>query len=132
MKKKNIIANIFLIIMIVLFLNSCEGREEVLRLLSPDNQVEAVLIETNRGATTPLRYLLYLVSPGSSPSKHDLVLEAIHIEGFEIKWRESKFLEIRYKNARIYHFQSIWSSSSNYKYKVELRLIPLKEGSTID
>ncbi len=121
----------------MIFLINCEERKEISRFLSPDNQVEAILIETNSGATTPLRYLLYLVSVGNSPTKGDLVLEAIHIEGFEIKWKGRKFLEIKYTNARIFHFQNIWEPTrsapdrESQKKTVELRLIPLK-GSTID
>jgi hypothetical protein len=112
-------------------------KEEVSRCKSPDKKVEAILIETNGGATTPFRYLLYLVAVGNSPSKDDLVLEAIHIENFEIKWKKSKFLEIKYTNARIFHFQNIWEPPSYapdrdaHKKAVELRLVPLGE-RTID
>lgn len=121
----------------VIFSTNCAVREEISRFLSSDKKVEAILIETNSGATTPLRYLLYLVSVGSSPTEDDLVFEAIHIEGLEIKWKGSNFLEIEYTNARIFHFQNIWEPPRNspdrdgHKNAVELRLIPLR-GKTID
>ena len=121
----------------VIFSTNCAVREEISRFLSPDKKVEAILIETNGGATTPFRYLLYLVSVGNSPSEDDLVLEAIHIENLEIKWKESKFLEIKYTNARIFHFKNIWephryaSDRAGHKNAVELRLKPLGE-RTID
>lgn len=119
-----------LIVFIVSLLSSVIGcdavaRKEVLRLSSPDNIVDAVLIETDGGATTPFGYLLYIVPHGNTPQKSDAQLNAVDFETAKYLWREPKLLEIQYKGGKIYHFSNFWYSKEvqNLEYKVELRLV---------
>lgn len=47
------------------------SRTEVARLASPDGSLEAVLIETNGGATTSFGYLIYVVPAGETRSRQE-------------------------------------------------------------
>jgi hypothetical protein len=40
-------------------------KNEISRVKSPDNRLDAVMIRTNGGATTPYGYFLYIVPSGT-------------------------------------------------------------------
>lgn len=100
---------------------------EIKRITSPDSLVDAVLLETNAGATTSLGYNLYIVPRGKKSQIGYEQFIADHIIDLEINWKEIQFLEIKYKQARIFKFTNFWHSEKvrNWSYVVELRLVPL-------
>ena len=98
--------------------------KEVLRAPSPDNRVDAVLMEVNGGATTSYSYNLYIVPSGDNVDGSDYpVLTADHIKGQKIHWPAPRTLEIQYDQARIFHFENFWDSREvdNFKYEVQIR-----------
>lgn len=106
--------------------------EEVERVTSPDSIVDAVVIQSDAGATTPFVHEVYIVPKGGKPSGTAL-LTGDHLIGFELKWLAPRFLEIRYKQGRIYKFTNFWRSKEiqNFSYIVELRLVPLSDSFSL-
>lgn len=111
----------------------CED-EELLRITSPNNKVDAVMIRTNCGATTAYSYRIYLVYRGERVpkgwliEKSGLVFVADHVEGESIQWIAPKLLEIRYSQARIFKFKNFWYLGNNNNFDVisirEISLTP--------
>ncbi len=103
--------------------------EEIDRLTSPDSTVDAVLVRTNSGATTSFGYKLYIVPVKGKPKEDYELFIADHVKDLRMKWREVKFLEISYKEARIFKFSNFWHSKDvkDFAYVVELRLVPLSD-----
>lgn len=108
--------------------------KEVKRIKSPDSTVEAVLLTGDAGATTATTTFLYLVPAGSrlDPKKeaednlNKDVFVADHLSNLTVAWKNPRLIEIGYEEARIHHFQNIWSHRDvrYYRYVVELRLAP--------
>lgn len=96
---------------------------EVKRVGSVDKKVEAVLIKNDCGATTSDVYSVSIMGIGEKLNDKNIVFKADHIEGLLILWRGEKFLEIKYKQARIFHFTNFWQSKEvdNFSYIVEVR-----------
>ncbi|MBF0137047.1 MAG: hypothetical protein HQL65_12475 [Magnetococcales bacterium] len=97
---------------IALLIRSCDdfvSRDEILRLTSPDQQVDAVMVEINAGATTAYVYKVYLMPTGKKPVEHDKhVFGATHLDDWKIKWLDSNRVVIIYSRADIFHY-------TNYK-----------------
>src|SRR5690349_14705648 len=76
------------------------SRDEVERVPSPDGRVEAVLIETNGGATTSFGYEVHVVAKGRPPSEQVAWLyragrnETAY--GANLKWTDDHELVIEY------------------------------------
>jgi DNA/RNA-binding domain of Phe-tRNA-synthetase-like protein len=96
---------------------------QVERVKSPDGKVEAVLVKKDCGATTSESFNVFIVGSGNKTEEKDLIFKADHVDGFSLTWRDSKFLEIKYKQARIFHFMNFWQSKDvdNFAYVVEVR-----------
>ena len=97
---------------------------------------EPLLVEGGGGATTGSTYDIYIV-PHGTPFKEkselfggaNVVFSANRRGNLEIRWREPKFLEIRFDKAQISGFKNYWRGSSFYV--VEIRLVPLDEKSSL-
>lgn len=96
---------------------------ELLRITSPDNKVDAVLMRINCGATTAYSYKIYITPKGKSAEKSNPIFIADQLEGEIIEWYTSKHLTIRYKHARIFTFTNFWHSRDvdNFNYVVAIR-----------
>jgi hypothetical protein len=107
------------------------SENEVMRILSPDGRLEAVLTQSNAGATTSFKYRIYITIPGTdfrgqeslfvgdklrNKSNHDLPL---------IHWNESHELLISYDSAQVYQFKNFWRSRQvdNGMFVVRVSLI---------
>lgn len=97
----------------------CNSRE-ILRLSSPDNLVDAVLVESDCGATTSLSYKVYLVPAQKSIKGCTPIFISDKVESLEIKWTNIKNLSIKYSRARIFSFRNFWNSKDvkNFRYTV--------------
>jgi hypothetical protein len=106
--------------------------KEVKRIKSPESELEAVLLTGDAGATTANTTFLFLVPAGSrlDPKKeaednlNKSVFTADHLSDLTVVWRNPRLVEIGYKEARIHHFQNVWSHRDIDRYAVELRLAP--------
>lgn len=118
--------------------------EEKDRSTSPDQMVDAVIVEGNGGATTSFVYWVYIVPKGlkfdkdaTSFDRDRAVFSGDHFADFKVVWKEPKLLEIKYKQARISQFRNSWhywnpAKPEEYvKYVVETKLAPLNEGSAL-
>ena len=128
----------FLFLIIIFKMFSCSGNEfniaggskemkEIKRVSSPDKKVEAVLVETNGGATVANGNSIFLVLPGRKVTSIDTqysLFNADHTYKIDLHWLQDKRLLITYDKARIFHFTNFWHSGSldNWNYIVELSL----------
>jgi hypothetical protein len=136
MGRKIVLKNIAIMFFIFLLsgcsaFSLCEDKE-LLRITSPNNKIDAVMIRRNCGATTAYSYRIYLVYRGERVpkgwinEKSGLIFVADHVEGESIQWIESNLLEIKYKRARIFEFKNFWylGNSDNIDV-IEVREISL-------
>ncbi|MEF8731479.1 MAG: hypothetical protein V5B40_06080 [Candidatus Accumulibacter meliphilus] len=78
------------------------NREEVLRVASPVENIDTVLVETNGGATTSFGYEVYLVAKGENiegKPRVAFVYGATRNEnayGVNLKWRTPNLLSVEY------------------------------------
>jgi hypothetical protein len=126
--KRKIVTHFLFFGLIFLFLNcsTFTSTKEVSRVTSPDTIIDAVTLEQNYGATSGFFYQVYLVEHGKEPKSGDLIFKADHVEGLNITWREIKILEIKVKEARIFHFTNFWSvrEVEQFHYIVAIELKP--------
>jgi hypothetical protein len=95
--------------------------KEVSRLKSPDQKVEAIILERDCGATTSMVSKVFIVKTGEVIEK-DPVFEADKIDGLEVHWKDSQQLRVEYLNARIYNYRNFWLSKKldNFEYEVSV------------
>ena len=112
---------------IIFFMVNCSNglvkREVFLRVVSPDETVDAVIYKTNSGATSSFGYQIYIVPHGKEPDFKNMLFRADHIKNLSVEWRSGKILNIVYDEARIFHFTNFWHSKEvqNFSYVVEKR-----------
>ena len=81
------------------------SHDEVSRVSSPAGDLDAVLVETNGGATTSFGYLVYVLPRGAKPSKsHEVAwLYAAgrneHAYGANLRWVSPSEVVIEYQHA---------------------------------
>lgn len=91
------------ILLMAWFLSGLLGepsKDEVARIVSPSGNVEAVLFETNGGATTSFGYEVFVVERGAKPSGSPAVslygaVRNQHAYGANLKWSSPGSLLIR-------------------------------------
>jgi hypothetical protein len=81
------------------------SNDEVARIISPSGNVEAVLFETNAGATTSFGYEVFVVERGTKPSGSPAVslygaVRNPHAYGVNVKWLSPSSLAIEYLSAK--------------------------------
>jgi hypothetical protein len=82
------------------------SRDEVARVRSPDGDVEAVLVETNAGATTSFGYDVLLVPAGGNleEGRHTVTLEGAtrnpRAYGVNLVWTSPDRLRVEYFEAQ--------------------------------
>ncbi|RYE15655.1 MAG: hypothetical protein EOP45_18285 [Sphingobacteriaceae bacterium] len=107
--------------------NESHSLKELKRVRSPDKKVDAVLVETNAGATTSYSNKVFLVMPGKRIVEDDLqyaVFSADHYQNIAIKWEANRQLLISYYKARIFNYTNFWQTGEleNWNYVVEVKL----------
>lgn len=82
------------------------SEDEVARVLSPSGKVEAVLVETNGGATTSFGYRIFLVTKGQKWNKGVEVAFLYgagrndRAYGVNLKWSTAENLRVEYFKAK--------------------------------
>jgi len=82
------------------------SRDEVARSSSPTGRVDAVLVETNGGATTPFGYSVYVVPKGARVPHEGEVAQLIAAVrndsawGVNLRWVDHSHLALEYRDAR--------------------------------
>lgn len=96
------------------------SKDEVARVVSPSGNIDAVLFETNGGATTSFGYEVYVVAHGVQPSGTPAVslygaVRNQHAYGANLHWPSSNSLVVEYlsaKSAKVNaHTQSVGTQS---------------------
>jgi hypothetical protein len=107
--------------------NSADSLKELKRVRSPDKKVDAVLIETNGGATVSFGNKVFLVIPEKKIRQDDFkyaVFTADHYQNVDINWQANQQLLISYNKARIFSYTNFWQTDEikNWNYVVEIKL----------
>ena len=86
----------------------CRGpaAREVVRSVSPDGKIEAVLLERLTDATVSTPFELYMVPRGQTPKDQYLVLRIDRSSAPHIQWLQTNEIAVRCDGARIWHFQN--------------------------
>jgi hypothetical protein len=94
------------LIMYFLFLLAGElSKDEVARAISPTGKVDAVLLETNGGATTSFGYEIYTVEHRAQPSGSPAVslygaIRSQHAYGANLKWTSPDSVAVEFLSAK--------------------------------
>ena len=127
---------LLLLAAVLLVFHTCTstfGHEELARVSSPDETVDAVLVRDNGfGATVGYIYALYL-EPGNDRLLDDegtFVLVADHLDeyGMQLTWQGDHVLQVRYESAGIRDFKKEWTSEGigTGTSRVRVELIRIK------
>lgn len=81
------------------------SKDEVSRVVSPTGKVDAVLFETNGGATTSFGYEVYVVEHGAQPSGSPPVslygaVRNQHAYGANLKWASPDSVAVEFLSAK--------------------------------
>lgn len=81
------------------------SKDEVARVVSPSGNIEAVLLETNGGATTSFGYEVYVVERGAQPAGSPAVslygaIRNQNAYGVNLKWPSPDSLAVEYLSAK--------------------------------
>ncbi len=81
------------------------SKDEVARAVSPTGKVDAVLFETNGGATTSFGYEIYLVEHGAQPAGSPAIslygaVRNEHAYGANLKWASPDSVAVEFLNAK--------------------------------
>ena len=116
-----------LVTLVLALLTGCGlvSRDEVARLPSPDGRVDAVLIETNGGATTSFGYEIHVVEKGRPANAQVAWLYGAgrneNAYGAKLKWTNDQELVIEYLDAREQTLKRASVSVAGRAIKVSLR-----------
>lgn len=122
----------FLLLMIILFLSSCSGKElcktnQIKRISSPDKKVDLIWVQEDCGATTAIADHIYFAKSGvefSELGAQHPVFIADKAFGLDAFWQKDKLVVIRFDDARIFQFKNFWHSRDldSFKYFVKIIL----------
>jgi hypothetical protein len=81
------------------------SKDEVARVVSPTGKVDAVLFETNGGATTSFGYEIYVVERGAQPAGSPAIwlygaVRNEHAYGANLKWASPDSVAVEFLNAK--------------------------------
>jgi len=101
----SLVALPFALIVLFGFLLPGPSKDEVARVASPDGKLEAVLVETNGGATTSFGYGVHVVERAGKPddSAAAFLYGAVRSEsayGANLRWEKSDRVTVEFLNAK--------------------------------
>ena len=110
--------------------------QEIARVTSPDNAVDAVMLVTDCGAPCSSSYTVYVIPKGGKAPNEpaQLVFSADDMADEKLIWVEPRLLEIVYRKALIQRFSNVAKPSGrpgqadSWDYAVEIRLAPTTAG----
>lgn len=96
--------------------------KEVSRIKSPDNKVDAVIMEKDCGVTVATNKSIYLTPAGKTLDGMTPVFVAYKSDVLDVKWATPTSLLIEYSNARILKFTNYWAIKEldNLEYEVKI------------
>jgi len=125
--KRNILSGFLSFLVAGTIVLGCDpvAREEITRITSPDFMIDALLVQTDAGATTSFGYEVYFVPRGKQLTKEHPLFRGNKMEKLKFRWVKPKLFEIQYEQGQIFLFRNFWHSKhvQNFKYRVEIRLV---------
>ena len=88
--------------LLLVSVSACGRYEEIARFPSPDDRVDAVVVEVDAGAGNPFVYRLYLVPRGGAWRKGRERVSYSDPVRFRVAWADARHLELCYDDARFY------------------------------
>lgn len=116
-----------LVLLSALLLSACAGHDEVARVTSPNGAVDAVLVESDAGATTGFWYDIYLVprgKPWSRARSAAWLYDARRSEqayGVNLVWTEADTLEAQFSQAAQTRLHQPVATVAGHRVRVVLR-----------
>lgn len=110
------------------------SKDEVARVPSPDGKVDAVLVESNGGATTSFGYDVYIVRAGARVSGNSAAwlydaLRSDHAYGVNMKWDSPNRLVLEYLQARNVKLSSPHPRIDGRSFEIAIRPGTLDSGA---
>jgi hypothetical protein len=101
---------------------SLGGRDEVVRITSPDGVLDAVVMRVNPAAFSSFLYDLYLVPTGTKKIEgiEDPILHTSEGDAPTIRWEKSQFFTVDAGDSDVTYFGNLWYSTKGNDYYVEL------------
>ena len=82
--------------------SGCGRYEEIARFPSPDDRVDAVVVEVEAGAGNPFVYRLYVVARGAAWRKGRERVSYSDPVRVRVAWADARHVELCYDDARFY------------------------------
>ena len=121
-------AAIFIAVAVSAFLWLIPGpsADEVSRLAAPRGDIEAVLIETNGGATTSFGYEIFVVPRGIKPSGTPVAflygaLRSHKAYGANLRWLSDSNLDVEFESTKSAKVGAPLVSVANRSVRIELK-----------
>jgi hypothetical protein len=102
--------------------------DEVARMTSPSGKLDAVLFESNGGATTSFAYQVYIVRKSERVAKSALAVALVYAAirspcayGVNLRWRGERRLDVEYLSARFENTTSPVRLGGSEPIQIELR-----------
>lgn len=98
---------------------------------SPDGKYQAIVV-SNHNSGVKEGVLVYIVKRGEPLPEYSFHnLNADHVKDLDLGWKQSNLLEIRYKTARILHFDNLRTFITNSPFFDTIEISLLKDGEDI-
>jgi hypothetical protein len=97
--------------------------QEMKRVTSPDQMVDAVLVKQSGNATAPDTLMIYLTAKGKAVDGEPIFV-GDGFNGLDLGWDGVKNLVVVVASGRIFHFTNFWQSAAieNWAYTVGIHL----------
>ncbi len=100
--------------------------DEVARVVSPNGKVDAVLLETNGGATTSFGYEVYVLKHGAQPSDTPAVflygtIRSQSAYGSNLKWESSSVLSVEFLSTKTIYISRSLVSIGDQSIQITVR-----------
>ena len=102
--------------------------DEVARIPNPKTLCDAVLVETNGGATTSFGYLVFVLPRGKKPKRGDAAVASLYgavrsesAYGVNLRWQAEDALTIEYLEARDADLRNAEVNVSGHAVKIMMK-----------
>lgn len=105
-----------------LVVRSCVQEREVARVPSPDGVLDAVLVESNGGATVSILHLVHVVESGNEPREESAASLYRTDRRIDLRWHDTGHLIVTHRAADIVRLDAPAVEVAGRSVRVELNL----------
>lgn len=91
--------------------------DEVLRITSPNQKLDAVFISENYHSTVPYVGKLFIVLRSHSVQNEEEYLRITNFDNIFLSWQDNTHLNVEYSDGMIHNFLNIYKLPNTYKNK---------------